>query len=273
MSNSAAASKATDLVTTKEQDYLDQDAEIRGQKYVCLSFISPEDVIKQKDVYFFNQFIKHFSADLNTLFSNMKERFKDDAIVVDMITNLHERYDYVFKDEALQKEYDFFKESNVTRLESEYLEKNNFQTSVRGIKVRGTYETIAEAKNRCQAIKRFDKNFDVYVAEVGCWCPWSPFAEEIKDQEYAETMLNTLMKKYRENLEDKDEYYRLRMEEMVSKVKKHSDDQKDANNQTVEVEKVLVENKELNAAFVTLPDSVNESFEQKDPWLSRKDAA
>ena len=31
-------------VSCAEEDYLDQDAQIRSQNFVCLSFISPEDI-------------------------------------------------------------------------------------------------------------------------------------------------------------------------------------------------------------------------------------
>ena len=37
------------VVYTKETDYLDEDKPIRGQNYVCLSFLSPEDVLANKD--------------------------------------------------------------------------------------------------------------------------------------------------------------------------------------------------------------------------------
>ena len=263
------SSNKSEVVSVKEHDFLDQDQDIRGQKYVCMSFLSPEDVIKQKEVHFFNKFLSHFSTDLSLLFSNVQERFKEDSVVVDMMTNLKDRYDYVFNVTGLQKEFEFYKETNIADLEKEYLEKNNFQTTVRGIKVRGTYESITEAKNRASAIKKFDKNFDVFVGEVGCWCPWSPYPEEIKDQEYSETQLNTMMKKYRENLDVKDEYYSMRMDEMVQKVKKHATDE--TTKSQVNGEKVLVECEELNAAFVTLPEDVNEAFTQKDPWMARKD--
>ena len=33
-------------------DLLDEDKSIAGQKFVCLSFISPEHILKQKDMYF-----------------------------------------------------------------------------------------------------------------------------------------------------------------------------------------------------------------------------
>ena len=45
---------------SKIVDLLDEDKPIAEQKYACLSFISPEKIIKQKDVFFFEQFIKTY---------------------------------------------------------------------------------------------------------------------------------------------------------------------------------------------------------------------
>ena len=52
------------LVSTKEVDYLDEDKPIRGQIYVLLSFLSPEDVIVKKEAYIFSKFIEKFSGDM-----------------------------------------------------------------------------------------------------------------------------------------------------------------------------------------------------------------
>ena len=41
------------LVSTKEKDYLDEDKPIRGQNYCLVSFLSPEDILKEKEVYYF----------------------------------------------------------------------------------------------------------------------------------------------------------------------------------------------------------------------------
>ena len=38
-------------------DLLDEDKAIAGQKFACLSFISPEHILKQKEMYFFENFI------------------------------------------------------------------------------------------------------------------------------------------------------------------------------------------------------------------------
>jgi hypothetical protein len=219
------ASSSTELVDTKTKDYLDTDPELRGQKYVCLSFISPEDAIKRKEVVFFKKFLGAFSGDLETLFTNLKAKLGDE--VVELIDGLKQRYDYVFEETALGDEYEFYKEVNSEKLEREYLETNKFQTTIRGIKVRGTYETLLEARNRAEVIKKFDPNHDVYVASVGCWCPWSPYAQDIADVEYSETQLNTLVKKYNENQAEKNEHYRMRRDDMMAKAEKLNEHKKE----------------------------------------------
>ena len=41
-------------------DVLDEDKPVPNQKFVCLSFLSPEKIIKNKEIYFFDQFVKTF---------------------------------------------------------------------------------------------------------------------------------------------------------------------------------------------------------------------
>jgi hypothetical protein len=38
-------------------DLLDEDRTISGQKYVCLSFISPENHIKRKELFYFENYL------------------------------------------------------------------------------------------------------------------------------------------------------------------------------------------------------------------------
>ena len=213
------ANTTSERVPCKVEDCLDNDPPIRGQNYVCLSFISPEDVIVKKEAYFFNRFTSLFAADVKDLFDKLTEKYKDDPATVDMFKNLVDRYDYLFEANLLQEEFELYKSQNSEKLEKDYLEKNNFQTTIRGIKIRGAYETLVEAQKRAEYLKKHDGKFDVYVAEVGCWCPWAPNPSDIKDQEYGETKLNTLMKKYKENLDEKDLFYRKRAEEMKKKAK------------------------------------------------------
>ena len=38
-------------------DYLEVDNPIPGQNYTCISFVSPDDIIKQKELFLFNKFM------------------------------------------------------------------------------------------------------------------------------------------------------------------------------------------------------------------------
>jgi predicted nuclease of restriction endonuclease-like RecB superfamily len=44
----------------KTEVYLEADKEIPGQHYICLSFISPQKVLKDKSLFFFSEFLKDY---------------------------------------------------------------------------------------------------------------------------------------------------------------------------------------------------------------------
>lgn len=229
----------TDLVSTKETDYLDEDKPIRGQNYVLLSFISPEDVLINKEAYYFSKFLSGFSKDMNTLFSGILSKYPDSKDLIDTLKNNHL---YVFDETEMNEQYKYFKSSKSSEIESDFHRDNNFQTSIRGIKVRGTYDTAEEAKAKCEALKKHDNNFDIFIAQVGCWCPWSPNPNDLQNQEYSETQLNTLMKKYKENMENKDVMFEKRKQEKLNN------------------------SKSANVDAAELADAIN----RLDPWTERK---
>ena len=41
-------------VNSKYVDLLEEDKPIAGQKFVCVSFVSPDKILKQKEVFFFS---------------------------------------------------------------------------------------------------------------------------------------------------------------------------------------------------------------------------
>ena len=45
-------------VNTKYVDLLEEDKPVAGQKFVCVSFVSPDKILKQKEAYFFEEFLK-----------------------------------------------------------------------------------------------------------------------------------------------------------------------------------------------------------------------
>jgi len=222
------------LVSTKEIDYLDEDKPIRGQNYVCLSFISPEDVIRNKEVYYLEKYLSKFSMDVTNLFDNLCLKYPEQE---DMLKQIRENHLHLLNGEELERDFKFFKQQSSEQVEKDYLENNNFQTSIRGIKVRGVFETLKEAQVRAELLRRTGDKFDIFVGQVGVWCPWSPNPDDVQEQEYAETQLNTLVKNYRENMNLRDEFYAKRKEEKIADAQ-------------VKLQKAL---------------------EKKDPWVERKE--
>jgi hypothetical protein len=179
---------------------------------VCLSFVSPEKILDNKDVFVFSKFTENFCKDVNELFGNLKDKYPEDE---DGFKSIADRYRFLFNKAHMQEEYKYFLDEKAEVLDKEFSETVDFQTNVRGIKVRGSYSSMREAQVRSEVLKRKDKNHNIYIAQVGCWCPWDPNPNDIQDQHYAEDKLNTMMQKYRENQAHKDEVFDDRKEEML----------------------------------------------------------
>ena len=166
-------------------DYLTVDPPVPGQKFYCISFVSPENTLQTKTQYFMEEFWKWF---------------KQQEIVDLESIDIWEQYKvFVLKEEST--------------LEQKFYEANKFQTSIRGIKVRGVYDTEQEARIRCQVLQRIDKAHNVFVAPIGYWVPWDPSPDRIEDQVYQEKQLNELMKHYNENEKKRDAYYQQQKED------------------------------------------------------------
>ena len=94
---------------------------------------------------------------------------------------------------TIEDDYKNFLDKNEERLENEFNTQYNFQTSTRGIKIRGVFSTQEEAELRCKLLREIDPNHDVYVGPVGMWMPWEPEAYKTGRVEYMEEELNSLM--------------------------------------------------------------------------------
>lgn len=204
----------SNLVSTRETDYLDEDKAIRGQNFALLSFISPEDVLINKEIYYFGCFLDEFGKDIKTLLDGIYSKYPESKELIDAVKTNHS---YIFDKKELNDQYTFYKSINGDEIEANFHRDNNFVTTMRGIKVRGVFDTIEEAKNRSELLKRIDNKFNIYIAQVGCWCPWSPNPDSLQNQEYAETQLNTLMKEYKKNMEDKDVVFESRKTAHINK--------------------------------------------------------
>ena len=112
-----------------------------------------------------------------------------------------------YRVDTLTEAYDTFMFKNKKRLEDAFFEKNEFRTTVQGLKVRGVFDTYGEAMARAKTLQKLDPAHNIYVAQMGHWVPWDPEPHEVGDSEYADDQLNTLMKKYKENEAKRDEFF------------------------------------------------------------------
>ena len=186
-------------------DLLEEDKPISGQKFVCVSFVSPENILKQKNHFLFEEFLKHFdfskSVQKFTQFLNfICYKYKNDfqKVMVDFEEFLKSEKEEI-TDNYVSDEYKNFLDANEDRLLDEFNKKYNFQTNTRGVKIRGVYSTQEEAELRCKLLREVDPNHDVYVGPVGMWMPWEPEAYKTGRVEYLEEELNELMSEKNKN--------------------------------------------------------------------------
>ena len=152
----------------QKTDYLDVDDSIPGQNYVCLSFVSPEDLIQKREAFNVTKFLQSYCKDEDLDFKTVYSKYED--------------FVYKFSDK-LQRDFD---------------EKNDFQTSVRGVKVRGVFDTRQAAETRAKKLSTLDSTFHVFVGQVGYWLPWDPCADGVQDEVFQNTQLNEMMERYQE---------------------------------------------------------------------------
>lgn len=229
------AASATPVV----EDFLDEDQEVPGQKYVLLSFLSPENVLAKKDHFFFERFLKHYEIDwrvkglekfLAGTVLKINESLDGHAAALEKtgdisgadlvrgnrirVDNIMDTYqEFIRKNQKevnknkIVEAWDDFLFNNREKLEAEFHAAEDFRTTVRGLKVRAVTGTTKEAEIRAKKLQQKDKYHNIFIGEVGKWLPWDPAPAQVGEQQYAEERLNTLMKKYKENEDDKEKFF------------------------------------------------------------------
>jgi len=233
-------------MTEPKEDFLDEDPEIPSQKFVLLSFLSPEKVLARKDVFMFERFLKDYEVQwrlknleqfLVQVAKNVNKSLEDRAAELEKgtdlsgspglpelcrksrigVTGLLEEYQtFVKKNEKdmnktrILEDWDNFMFKNRAALEDEFYAENKFRTTVRGVKIRGVFSSSQEAEVRSKKLQKSDTLNNIFVGQVGKWLAWDPEPNQVENQEYAEDQLNDLMKSYKKNEEARDAFYKER---------------------------------------------------------------
>jgi hypothetical protein len=181
-------------------DLLEEDKAIAGQKFVCVSFVSPEKILKNKELFQFQEFLKQwdFSKGMEKFvqflnFVSFKYKLAFDDISKDFQDFVKEEYENIKEASSIEDDFKTFIDQNEEEVDAAFNVKYSFQTSTRGLKIRGVYPTIEEAELRCKMLREIDPNHDVFVGPVGLWMPWDPEAYKTGRVEYMEDELNQLM--------------------------------------------------------------------------------
>lgn len=199
----------------KYVDLCDEDAPIAGQKFTCMSFISPEKILKKREVFLFDQFVKQWE------FTKSMDKFKDflnfiaykynlkvDDVIADF-NDFTKEEESKLKDNSVEDDYKNFMDKHEDSLNEQFQRAHSFQTSVRGLKIRGVFSNQDEAELRCKKLREIDPNHDIFVGPVGMWIPWDPDAYKTGRVEFMEDELNQLhSEKIKNETKAKEEFER-----------------------------------------------------------------
>lgn len=207
----------------KYVDMLTEDKPIAGQKYACVSFCFPEDILKDKNMFFFEQFLKKWE------FNKSMEKF------IQFLNFVSYKYNVSFEDlsndfkefvkeekeslanSSMDDDYKTFLDNNEDELQKQFDVAHNFQTNVRGIKIRGVYPSMEEAELRCKMLAEADPYHDIHITDVGLWAPCNPKHYKTGRCVYPEEELNQLMAEKNKNQERTDLAFQERVKESKQK--------------------------------------------------------
>ena len=207
----------------KYVDLLEVDKPIAGQTFGCFSFISPEKILKQREMFFFEEFLKQWEMNksmekfhqfLN--FISFKYKLQFEEVIKDFETFVKEERDTIIKS-SFEDDYKTFLDRDEDELEKKFNVKHNFQTSVKGFKARGNFSSQEEAELRAKLLREVDPSFDIFVGPVGTWLPWEPEAYKTGRVEYMEEELNQLVHEKKKNEEVAKNTFEQRVKETKQK--------------------------------------------------------
>jgi hypothetical protein len=96
-----------------------------------------------------------------------------------------------------------------------------------GLKIRGTTQTMEQAKKMTQRLMKIDNNYDIYTVEVGKFFPLNIEPHQVSEVEYENKELNNLIKSYLENREIANQQWHQRKNEMIKEAIREGKEQEE----------------------------------------------
>jgi len=243
-------------------DLLNEDPVITSQLYGCYSFVSPEKIIKQKDLFMFEQFVKQwdFSKSLSMYsdflqFVSFKYKLKVENLMTDFQEFIKEE-ENVLKATNVENDFKVFLDKNEGKLNEQFQREHEFQTSVRGFMNRGNFPTPEEAEKHAKQIRERDPNHDIFVGRNFVWTPLDPDAYKTGRIEFMEEELNQLHhEKLKNELKAKEEFDKRVFETKKTAIEKNIELAKKSGN-------VLTQTMDENGQLIGVREKVN--FEERE---------
>ena len=265
-------------------DLLDEDKPLAGQKFCCVSFVSPDKILKDRNAFLFAEFLKQwdlhksmakFHQFLN--FISYKHGCDFDAVMADLAEFVKEEQEALASIDVTD-EYKGFLDKHEERLSQEFDTENSFKTSTRGVKFRGAFATEQEAELRAKILREWEQktlggSHDIFVGPVGMWMPWDPEPYRTGRVEHMEDELNQLMHEKQKNEEQAKAEFDKRVGDARRKAmeenRKLAAESGNKLTQTLDKDGRLVSVGETNSEEVSVADIRKELFESDDVVMDR----
>lgn len=219
-------------------DYLEEDPELPNQRYIIVSFISPEKIIKQKEMFYFEKFVQWVDYDWKVTgmehfvaFMAQKYSIKVEDVMAD-VRDFEKTHKADLKKSDLHEKYQVFLLNHEKELQAAYDKEVSFQCNTRGVKCRRAFPSYEEAQLWAKVLQRKYPKDNIVIGKMGCWLPWDPSDHLMDNVEYSNAQLNEIMRKYKEN-ESNRELFFAEERELAIKTQKDENAKRKAETATV----------------------------------------
>ena len=243
-------------------DLLNEYPVISSQIYGCYSFVSPERIIKQKEMFLFEKFVKQwdFTKSVSQFsdflqFVSFKYNLKVETLLEDFKQFVQEE-ENVLKSNDVTGDFSTFIDKNEETLNNAFQKEHGFQTSVRGFVNMGNFATIDEAESYAKKIRESIPHHDILVGRNFVWTPLDPDAYKTGRIEFMEEELNQLHhEKLKNEQKAKEDFDKRVFESKKKAIEKNIELAKKSGN-------VLTQTMDENGNLVGVREKVN--FEERE---------
>jgi hypothetical protein len=205
-------------------DFLAEDKVIPRQQYGVFSFLSPWNILKDKKLFYFTEFVKTWSilkyVQTTTGFLHFisrKYNLNVENLIKDYTEFMTAEKQTIEQETSIKDDFDTFMDKNEEALEERFDEANEFQTSILGFKPRGNFATVSEAERYAKTLRDNDIGHITSVCKIGVWNVWDPNPSKVQRSDYLEPELNRLHQEKDKNDAKAKELFEQRRREIKQK--------------------------------------------------------